>query len=93
MLNPCFFTGHPCKNGGVCRRQGTSDYACACEIGFMGTHCEEGYHACATHPHPCLNGGECYFLPSSIHTALCHCLQGKISTAGDKDAYCAFTHC
>ena len=46
----------------------------------MGRHCEEGYHACVTQGQICLNGGQCYYLPSSIHTPLCDCLQGREMT-------------
>ena len=52
---PC--QANPCRNGGTCTAQDTTNYTCSCAAGFTGLLCETDPPDCE--PTTCDNGGTC----------------------------------
>ena len=48
---------NPCRNGGTCTAQDTTNYTCSCAAGFTGMLCETDLPDCE--PTTCDNGGTC----------------------------------
>ena len=47
----------PCGRHGRCQ-DGTNNYTCNCDLGFVGTNCQYNIDDCENNP--CLNGGQCW---------------------------------
>ncbi|XP_057655100.1 cadherin-related tumor suppressor [Diorhabda carinulata] len=69
--DPC--VPNPCKQGGVCRRQG-SNFHCVCPPGKDGRHCESQKDF-ACFENPCQNGGTCRETPDRS-SFFCLCRSG-----------------
>ena len=64
--NAC--SSNPCANGATCREvQGL--YACNCDIGWEGLHCNVDFDECLSDP--CRNGGTCI---NNLAHFVCHCM-------------------
>lgn len=56
--NPC--NPNPCKNSGICQKQGSNNFECFCKNPYTGRTCDKlptPPHACDNNP--CRNGGVC----------------------------------
>lgn len=71
VQDPCLAS--PCRNGGVCRTDGSSagGYTCSCPPGLGGRHCEVPHSACDSNP--CVNGGSCREAPDTAEGFRCLC--------------------
>lgn len=69
-LDPC--NNLWCRNGGVCKRNGTTAY-CQCPSGTSPPLCERTLNPCE--PNPCRNGGNCTALRFT-NNVRCSCPRG-----------------
>ena len=81
---------NPCRNGGTCTAQDTTNYTCSCAVGFTGENCSLDLNFCI--PNTCLNGGTCIEGFGTVYT--CSCATGFTGTNCNSDLnFCTPTTC
>ncbi|XP_048369306.1 protein crumbs homolog 2 isoform X1 [Sphaerodactylus townsendi] len=63
-------SSNPCHNNGTCT-ESAGQYICKCQLGHVGTHCEEDVDECASSP--CQNGAICL---DRVNEYSCFCVPG-----------------
>ncbi|CAI4224970.1 unnamed protein product [Auanema sp. JU1783] len=63
-------TRQPCRNGKCITDSSSGEYACDCDKGFQGLHCDDDINECALGEELCYNNGTCVNTPGGYQ---CFC--------------------
>ncbi|CAE1272698.1 NOTCH1 [Acanthosepion pharaonis] len=94
-MNPCRPSAKHCMNNGTCHVlesvQGVKP-SCTCQLGFLGTMCEQRNNKSICYNNPCKNGGTCVNV-HTLHQYKCICRPGYMGNNCESIDYCASQPC